>query len=345
MEYNTPAEHKAMTEAYALSKPIRTCLAGLPAGSVGVVAVSGGPDSVALLRALVQESSAPMVVAHLNHQLRGDESDADEAFVRQIHCNLTAAGSFLLPLACQRLDVRGAADGDNLHDAARRLRYGWLTQVARETGAAWVATGHTADDQAETVLHRLLRGTGLRGLAGIPQQRDLAPGIKLVRPLLEVSRSDVLVFLEQLGQPFRQDSSNANRQYLRSRLRHDLLPLLASQYNPAVGSLLCRLAQQAGEAQEFIEYHAASLLASAELPRAGCILVLDALTLTVQPPLVVCEALRLLWQREGWPLGEMGYEKWRQISEIARRERPALDLPGGVRVRRVGHVMQLMQVG
>jgi tRNA(Ile)-lysidine synthase len=329
------------TSIHSLSAAVRVTVADLPAGSLGVAAVSGGPDSVAMLRALMPVAPGPLVIAHLNHQLRGAESEEDEAFVRQLHCQLVASDPNPLQLQCHRLDVRGAAGKDNLHKTARRLRYEWLTQVARDTGAAWVATGHTADDQAETLLHRLLRGTGLRGLAGIRRERDLAPGIKLVRPLLDIRRSDVLVFLEQLGQPFRQDSSNSNRKFMRSRLRHELLPLLASEYNPAVADVLCRLAQQAAEAQAFIETHAASLLASAELPRAGDTVVLDTRLLMSKSPMEVCEVLWLLWQREGWPLGEMGFEKWREIAEIIRGERPALDLPGGVYVRRTGHVVQV----
>jgi len=331
-----------VNEACPLRTAVRRCLAELPAGSVGVVALSGGPDSVGLLRALVMEATAPLVVAHLNHQLRGDESEADEAFVRQLHARLAASGAHLLPLQCQRLDVRAAAEGDNLESVARRLRYDWLVTVARETGAAWVATGHTADDQAETVLHRLLRGTGLRGLAGIPRKRDLAPGIAVVRPLLEVRRADVLAFLRQLDQPFCQDSSNVDRRYTRSRLRHDLLPLLAAQYNSAAVEVLCRLAEQAGETQAFVEQHAAQLLAGAELPRARSTVVLDGRRLAAAPAVLVRETMRLLWEREGYPLGEMGFEDWQRVLEVVGGARSAIDLPGGVRVRHVGLVVQIV---
>src|SRR5437868_5838005 len=115
----------------------------MPSGSTGVVAVSGGPDSVALLRAMLMETSGPLVVAHMNHQLRGEESDADEAFVRDLHGLLTVSHSRLLPLCCERIDVRAAARGDNLENTARRLRYEWLTKIARDTQANWVTAGHT----------------------------------------------------------------------------------------------------------------------------------------------------------------------------------------------------------
>jgi tRNA(Ile)-lysidine synthase len=323
----------------SLRLAVRRALDGL-SEAPGVVAVSGGPDSVALLRALALGVAGPLVVAHLNHQLRGEESTADEEFVRQLHADLGAAGANLGPLQATRVDVRAAAVGDNVEATGRRLRYDWLTQVARDTGSAWVATGHTADDQAETVLHRLLRGAGLRGLIGVVARRPLAPGILLVRPLLRVRRAEVLAFLEALGQPFRQDSSNRDRHYTRSRLRHDLLPVLARDYNPGVVAALGRLAEQAAEAQTFIEEQAARVLAAAELPRAGATLVLEARRLTAEPALLQREAVRLLWRREGWPDGEMGFDDWARVMEVIRGDRPALDAPGGVRVSRVGQVVR-----
>jgi tRNA(Ile)-lysidine synthase len=319
---------------------VRRYLNDLPAGSTGVVAVSGGPDSVALLRALRLESTGPLVLAHLNHQLRGAESDADEAFVRQLHTGLAAPeGRF--ELRCETVNVAALAHGDNLETAGRRLRYGWLTRVAKETGAAWVATGHTADDQAETVLHRLLRGTGLRGLAGIPRRRELAAGIVLVRPLLQVRRGAVLEFLHQLDQPYCQDRSNLDPRFTRNRLRHQLLPLLASEYNPAVHEVLQHLADHAGEVHTFVARHAAALLDSAELPRAGQTVVLDARQLNAAPALLQREALRLLWERENWPLKEMGFDAWQRAAEVVRGEAAAIDFPAGIRMRRVGQVVQL----
>jgi tRNA(Ile)-lysidine synthase len=162
----------------------------------GVVAVSGGPDSVALLRILsnlqADGNFGRLIACHLNHQLRGLESDEDEVFVRNLAEELTVS------FESSRVDVSRVAreKGENLESCGRRLRYEWLTQIARDTGAAWVATGHTADDQAETVLHRLLRGSGLQGLCGIPDRRQLTAGVDVVRPLLGVRRAEVLAYLE-----------------------------------------------------------------------------------------------------------------------------------------------------
>jgi tRNA(Ile)-lysidine synthase len=298
-----------------------------------VVAVSGGPDSLALLRALLTLAASPVVVAHLNHLLRGEESDADEAFVREVHRALVAAGRPSLVLRCERLDVAAAAraEGDNLENAARRLRYGWLASVARESGARWVATGHTADDQAETVLHRLLRGTGLKGLCGIPGRRELAPGVELVRPLLAVTRAEVVAFLAEEGQSFRDDRSNSDLRFTRNRLRHELLPHLAEHYNPAVGSVLCRLTRQAGEVYADLETQAHALLAAVELPRTRTGLVFDRQKLAAAPRFLVREALRLAWEREEWAEGEMTSEDWDRAAAVAFGETAAVDLPGGFR--------------
>src|SRR5438132_3442184 len=135
-----------------------------------VVAVSGGPDSVALRRALarlrVGSEGMPLVVAHLNHRLRGMESDGDEQFVQDLVAHLNRNAGIKLDCRCERIDVaaRAEAEKSNIEELARRLRYDWLSKIARETDSSLVATGHTMDDQAETVLHRLIRGTGLKGL-------------------------------------------------------------------------------------------------------------------------------------------------------------------------------------
>src|SRR5262249_20196828 len=126
---------------------------------------------------------------------------------------------------------------------ARRARYEWLIEVARQRGASVVAVGHTRDDQAETILHRILRGTGPRGLGGIPRRRARAtdPPIELVRPLLDVSREEIRSYLADLGQPFREDASNADLGRTRARIRQDLLPRLVREYNPDVANAIVRL--------------------------------------------------------------------------------------------------------
>jgi tRNA(Ile)-lysidine synthase len=309
-----------------------------------VVAVSGGPDSVALLRALLAvraEQPIPLVVAHLNHRLRGADSDADEAFVANLHAQMSAIGS--LPLACRGLDVASLAAerGDNLEATAREERYHWLAEVAGAHGLRHVATGHTANDQAETVLHRLLRGTGLQGLRGIAFRREIAPGIEVVRPLLEVGREQVLAFLQEIAQPAQHDASNDDQRFMRNRIRGELLPLLARDYNPGIVEVLTRLARQAEETFAEEEEAAAELLALAERPRAGALVILDVVALRQTSPRRVRAALRWLWQREGWLMDGMKFRDWQRLADLVQVESGAHDLPGGVQARRSGGVLQL----
>jgi tRNA(Ile)-lysidine synthase len=309
--------------------------------------VSGGPDSVALARALVaarsEKESLPLVLAHLNHQLRGAESDADEEFVVQLHASLVAEGIPCLDLCHDRLNIGAEArqTGANLEALARQRRYHWLAEVARSRGLRWVATGHTANDQAETVLHRLLRGTGLQGLRGIAARRELEGGVGVVRPLLQATRSDVLAFLEHVGQPYRLDSSNADPRHTRNRIRHELLPLLAERFNPRVVEVLTRLAGQAEEAFREEEQAGADLLREAELPRAGRLVILDRARLAAAPRRAVRTMFRLLWVREGWPLDAMGYESWERLAVHATAGSGGLDFPGRIHVRSRERVVQV----
>jgi len=313
----------------------------IPACAAGVVAVSGGPDSTALayvLTALRSEGAVgPLTLAHVNHQLRGNESDGDEAFVADLAKKL-AVGSRFCRLAVA--DV-AAERGDNLESTARRLRYDWLADVARSIGAAWVATGHTADDQAETVLHRLLRGSGLQGLRGIPAFRGLAPGVDVIRPMLQVSRVDVMAYLADHQVTARQDSTNVMLHFTRNRIRHDLLPKLIAEYNPALVSILSRLAEQADEAQSFIVEQAKRLLQECELTRAGDMLIFQAMRLQNAHRHVVREMFRLAWQREGWPASGMTFADWTRLSDLASLDETTINLAGNVMARRCGTVIQL----
>jgi tRNA(Ile)-lysidine synthase len=303
---------------------VRRFLAARGVAGPGVVGVSGGPDSVALLRALVAAGAGPVAVAHVNHRLRGSESDADEAFVRDL-----AAG---LGLPCHVLRLDPGSLAGNREAAARRARYDWFATL----GGSWVATGHTADDQAETVLHRLVRGTGVQGLRGIAAVRR-GP-VPVVRPLLGVGRADVLAYLADLGQPYRTDATNADPGLTRNRIRHDLLPLLRT-FNPAVAAALGRLAGQAEELFEYVAGEADRLLAAAELPRAGDAIVIRLATWAAAPPVLAAEAARRLWGREGWPAGEMTARHWRRAADLA----PG-DYPGGVTVRRAERVARLARL-
>ena len=209
------------------------------------VAVSGGSDSTALLEALAELAGRIGIrlgVAHFNHRLRGAESDADEAFVRE----RTAA----LGLLFERDEaIPGESDGENLEATARRARYAFFARLLQQGTFDRIATGHTQSDQAETVLFRVLRGTGVAGLAGVRPVRQ--PGI--VRPLIDVSRGEVIEWLQQRGSTWREDSSNSNLRFSRNRLRRDLLPRLRSEWNPRVEQALARLGNQAAAEEGYWE--------------------------------------------------------------------------------------------
>jgi tRNA(Ile)-lysidine synthase len=331
---------------------VRGCLHSLPDASAGiVVAVSGGADSVALVRVLdsARDSRAPLplVLAHLNHQLRGSDSAADEEFVVALHAQLTTAGRPNLSLCRTRRDIarQAQSEGANLEALARRERYRWLAEVARSHSMKYIATGHTANDQAETVLHRLLRGTGLRGLRGIAARRELEPGLTLIRPLLTATRTDVLTYLNESGQTYREDSTNTDLRYTRNRIRHELLPVLSQLYNPAIVRVLATLAEQAEETYRIEETEASALLSAAELPRAGDLLIFDLRHLWNAPRPRVREMFRLVWMRENWPLGGMDHDAWERLAHVVFENLSAVDLPGGLRARRRERVVQIVRAG
>ena len=224
-------------------------------GRTVLVAVSGGVDSVALahaLHAVAQKSSVKLAIGHVNHGLRGAESDADEA------CALALAARLGVPSRAARVDPLAARaagpsrDRPTLQEAARELRYAALQRMAEEAGAACIATAHNADDQAETLLLRLLRGTGPDGLAGIPERsRDG----RIVRPLLGTTRAEIERFAAQRGLIWREDASNAKGVYARNRLRRDWLPGLARAFNPRLLRALAGLAEAQRKDAEWIETH------------------------------------------------------------------------------------------
>jgi tRNA(Ile)-lysidine synthase len=218
------------------------------------VGVSGGSDSVALfriLRELSDQEGIRLAVLHFNHALRGAESDADENFVAAL------ASQFALPFVSGRESVARVARAKhwNLEDAGRRLRYGFFTSLLEGGRVDRVAVAHTADDQAETVLARLLRGTGPAGLAAIYPVNG-----RIVRPLLEVRRAELREYLNELGQPWREDASNYDRSRLRARLRHDVLPLLEREIQPAIIGHLGRLAAISRDDEVFWKTLAAARL-------------------------------------------------------------------------------------
>jgi len=241
-----------------------------------VVGVSGGADSVCLLHVLAKwqkRLGIKLHVAHLNHQLRGVESEADAEYVSDL------AGSLGIPVTIDRQDVAAYRTERNcsIEEAARELRYAFLARVAREVGANRIATGHTRDDQVETILMHILRGTGITGLCGLApcspmgydsqgmslpasplSLRAKRSNLLVIRPLLDITKEETTSYCQQYQLDPRIDSSNLSLSFFRNRLRLQLLPLLR-QYNPGVDQALLRLADIAKEDNTFLEQQASGL--------------------------------------------------------------------------------------
>lgn len=309
------------------------------------VAVSGGADSVALLRGLRNLKSGGegrIVAAHFNHRLRGAESDADEAFVVEL-CRK-------IGIACEvgRAEPNVLTDTaeDGVEAAARDARYDFLLATAERLGARFIATAHTADDQAETILHRILRGTGLAGLAGIPRVRALGPAVTLIRPMLELQRGEVVEYLRALGQDFRTDATNFDTRFTRNRIRHDLLPQLAREYNPQVADALLRLGSLAAEAQQVVASRVAPLRECCVRLQTNDCLEIDCPTLAAAPRGLVRELFVIVWDEQRWPARDMTFEKWDEVATLAATltdeksvaaSRPVVrSLPGDIRAERCG---------
>lgn len=225
------------------------------------VAVSGGADSVALTVALAERVPAlgiALQAVHVNHKLRGAESDDDEAFVQELASRLG------LELRVQRVDTEAERDGDGIEETARRLRYAWWDELLATHVVDAIATAHTLDDQAETVLGKLLRGAWTEGLAGIFPVLERPQG-RIIRPMLAVRRTQVEAWLRSRGLIWREDSSNQQTVFTRNRIRHELLPEL-EQWNPQLKSHLAQMATLARDEEAYW---------AAEMERLSTLLVMQ----------------------------------------------------------------------
>lgn len=295
-----------------------------------IVAVSGGPDSMALLsalRLLSEETASSLILAHVHHGLRA-ESDEDERFVRDF------AASMGIECHVHHARLGESAMPDGLEAAARDARYRWFETLASALNADFVAVGHTADDQAETILHHIARGTGLAGLAGMPMSKQLGEAA-LVRPLLDVSREQVIDYLRSIGQAYRTDESNADLRLTRNAIRREILPRLAELY-PSVSENLRRLGQLASETHSALRQIAeqtadACVTDDAERVRIACA------ELLALPDQIVRETFVVLWRRKAWPRQSMGFREWQRLAELVRGpdERRVIMLPGEVRAERL----------
>jgi tRNA(Ile)-lysidine synthase len=301
----------------------------LPAEGPILVAVSGGPDSVALWHFLAAyagrgKPAPPVVAAHVNHGLRGPESDEDARFVRAL------AEKWGRPLVERRLGPLSAPS----EEAARLARYAALKELAAEVGADRVFTAHTADDQAETVLLRLVRGAGLRGLAGMPV-RGSVKGVRVVRPLLRATREEVLDYIRRHDLPYRIDSTNHSSEAIRNFLRLEILPRIRQRMNASAREAILRAADAVREAEEYLSAESRRLLPSLARRDGQGKISLDAAALLDYPKLLRSYLFRDAVQELNGDVRNLASAHIDALlSLVTPPSRRSVDLPGGIRAWR-----------
>ena len=307
----------------------------IPPGARVLSACSGGGDSVALAALLSElERATDWSLAgllHVNHGLRGASADEDEAFCRQL------AGDLGVPIIVEHVDVaaRARAERTSVEAAGHRIRYELFERMVREGTADLVATAHTRDDQAETVLLRLIRGAGPTGLAGIRPR--IGP---VVRPLLDVGRHELRDYLRWRGMSHREDPSNRDERVLRNRVRHRLIPFLAEHFSPAITAVLARGAAIARHDADWIDEAANAAAVEIVQYGEGC-LEIDADLLAAEAPAVARHIARSALERAGdRRVGFDHVERLRRLADAGGTAPASADFPG-CRVERDGSTLRL----
>lgn len=307
------------------------------------VAVSGGLDSMVLLHLLAHipaEARPQLTVAHLNHGLRESESAEDQRLVESA-CEQVGL-SFVTKTLASGLIAN--VQKQTVEEAARSYRYQWLEETAVEVGATAIATGHHADDQAETVLHHLARGTGLRGLQGMLPDRKLPLGIRLLRPLLEFSRNQLQNYANWQQIAFREDSTNTDTRFTRNKIRHELLPTVSLKNGSTIKQQLNQLAGSAAEAINVLDRISTDLAEVSIITRTADHVLLRADSLASVPAAVRCHFFTWLWIQQSWPRQKMTVTHWNRLSEAV--EMPStrrFQLPGRVEMTRTDDWIRLLK--
>jgi tRNA(Ile)-lysidine synthase len=311
-----------------LNRALRKSESLTPGERVGV-AVSGGADSVALLHLLLEmreQAGIVLSVAHFNHKLRGKASDADENFVRK----LAAEHGLEFFVAHEDIAARAKRERGNLEEVARKARYAFFEKLVREERIAKIAVAHTADDQAETVMAHILRGTGLAGLGGIHPQAGA-----VFRPLLNVRREDLRKYLRSKRRRWREDATNLDTKRMRARIRQKLMPQLQKNFQPAVVEHLCQLAELAREDEAYLDAQVGEWrkVVAQECPDEVRVALAE---LLAGPKALKARLLRQIVQSVKPRGGQLSAVHVAAVLELASQKDSgkALHLPGGVEVRR-----------
>jgi tRNA(Ile)-lysidine synthase len=314
----------------------------LDQGALVIVGVSGGADSMALLYLLHGLNKQfgwqlKLHVAHLNHNLRGGEAEKDAAFVQ------AAADHLSLPCTIETRDVGELVESASggIEEIGRRERYVFFERVALRVGAKVVAVGHHLDDNAETILHRILRGTGLRGLVGISKDRAISPlsEVRLVRPLLRLPGSSLRQYLADQGVAFREDRSNQLSEPMRNYLRNQLIPRIEADVNPQVKDALVRLGEQANWLEEFLRETVHRTFETLIISHTDQVLTLNADALARKSRIVQTELVRLAYR--SFRLGEQDLSFAHLVAALELVAGDAsgkrIELPGGMTIEKRYH--------
>lgn len=312
----------------------------LEPGDPVLAAVSGGPDSVALLLSLLhlkQAHDLSIGIAHLNHQLRGEDALRDEAFVRDL------AEHFSLPFFCGQEDVAAYAGRHRLsvEEAGREVRYDFFSRTADHHGYHKIALGHNKNDNAELVLMNLLRGSGPKGLSGIPPVRD-----KLyIRPLIRMTKQEILDFLEAEGQVFRIDGSNTDPAYIRNAVRLRLIPILESDFNPDIVDALDRLSRILRQEEDYLDAEAEKCLQACMTEKGEAFISFSKKRLSRLHPAMVNRVIRKgIWMMKT----DLRRISLGHMSDILgfcfhRASGKSLDLPGQIRIYKKKDIIRIQK--
>lgn len=302
----------------------------LKPGQAVMVAVSGGPDSVFLLHALLalrrKLALKEVVVCNLDHGLRGEASKADSSFVAE------TAKALGVEYVHKKIDLsKEKSKKLSTEEVAREARYAFFQEAAAQTGARVIATGHTLDDQAETVLMRFIKGASLKGIVGISPVRNEG-AVTYIRPLLQIEKSEIEAFLKHEDIAYKVDRTNLEGIYFRNVVRSEIIPFL-EKYNPRLKRSLFNLAEHVREDYEFIEESKKAHRVACDTDGDVALALKD---IIVQPRAMQKEILRDALETAGGEVKRLSFRHWKEVEQLIRTKRTgnAVDLPGGMRILR-----------
>ena len=285
---------------------------------------------LALATSIKDSTAANLIVGHVNHRTRGAESDEDSKFVKLL---AKKSGLDFYESVCHNSQQQEPSE-----ESLRNFRYEQLLELAAKLGARYIVTGHNFDDQVETILFRIFRGTGIAGLAGIPKQRLANESVTIVRPLLDSTREQIIHYLHEIGQSYRTDCSNADSKFARNYLRNELLPELKARFGDSVSESIARLGSQASEFIDYLDEETEDF-SETVIERTQSSLELNCHQLKRYSPIVIRHGLIRIWTEQNWPRQSMTFQWWQKITQAIQSESDlVLNLPCSIRFEKTADI-------